>query len=624
MFFVFEFLAKSPSKQQVPGSNPGGIAKFKQIDQSPVIPQPAQADNHIMHGHELFKDIGLSIIAAAALGFPAYLIRAPLLLAFLGAGVLLGPSLGLGLIKSADSIHTLSGLGLILLMFILGLEINISKLLQAGRAVAVNGVTQFLGCAALASGFFHLQGFQNGDGKFELIYLAVACSISSTLIVVKILSDRMELDTLSSRITLGILVLQDLWAIVFLAVQPNLSNMEATALAKSLGAAGLLIAAATLAARFVLPHIFSRVAQNPELMLVVAMAWLCTVCGVASVLHLSLEMGGLIAGVTIASFPYHTEIAAKTSSLRDFFITLFFVALGLQIPRPTPEILGLTGLIIGFVLVSRILTLFPVLYWFRFGNRGSLIPALNLSQVSEFSIVLLAIGVSYGHVRPELLSAFVLAMVATALLSSFAIPRGHGLYRLLNPLLETIGFKDTVVHGDESNVVQLKIPPRVVLLGFYREASSLLQEMILRHSERAIKQIFVVDFNPEAHKHLTELGVACKYGDISHPDTLKHLELEQAKILVCTIPDHQLKGTSNLKLLRILKSMAPQAKIVVTAERFTDAQEMYREGAAYVFIPRLLAGQHLADIIEKIDTAGGHFAPEDADQFLKDWKEVIP
>lgn len=577
-----------------------------------------------MHGQDLLKDIGLSIIAAASLGLPAYFLRAPLLLAYLAAGVLLGANLGFGLIGSSENIATLSEIGLVLLMFILGLEINLSKLLQAGKAVAVNGITQFLGCAALGTMFFAYFGFQVQGSNYELAYLAVASALSSTLIVVKVLSDRMELHALTSRITLGILVLQDLWAIAFLAVQPNLSDLQSTVLLLSLGRGALLVFASWIAARFVLPILFSKVAKNAELMLVLAIAWCCSVCGLASYLHLSLEMGGLIAGVAIASFPYHTEIAAKISSLRDFFITLFFVALGLQIPQPTMEVISLTGLIIAFVLVSRILTMFPVLYAFRYGNRGSLIPALNLSQVSEFALVLVSLGVSYGHVRTELLSAFILAFVVTALLSSLVIPQGHNFYRMLNPLFERLGLKDVVVHMNESNVHPLRVPPRVVLLGFYREASSLLQEMIKRHSERALKQVLVVDFNPEAHQQLKDLGVNCKYGDISHPDTLKQLDLDQAKMLVCTIPDHQLKGITNLKLLRLLKGMAPDADVVVTAESFESANQMYMEGAAYVFLPRLLAAQHLADVLEQIDTGSGILVRQGAENSLKNWQEVIP
>ena len=584
-----------------------------------------------MHGESLLADIGMAILGAAAFGIPAYLVRAPLLLAYIAAGVALGPHLGFGFIKSSESIHTLSEIGLVLLMFILGLEIDVKKLLQAGKAVAINGVTQFAGCALLATVFFTALGFASVGGGYELVYLAVACSLSSTLIVVKVLSDRMELDTLTSRITLGILVLQDLWAIAFLAIQPNLADLRASVLLLSLGRGALLVVASWALAKFVLPRVLDKVAKNPELMLMAAISWCCVVCGMAGALHLSLEMGGLIAGVAIASFPYHVEIASKVMSLRDFFITLFFVALGLQIPQPSLQVLVLAAAICGFVLVSRVLTMFPVLYFLRYGNRGSLIPALNLSQVSEFALVLVSLGVSYKHLPQDMLSAFVLALVATALLSSLAIPHAHAVYQACNPWLEKLGFKDKVVHDETSaapakdNVHRLHAPPKIVLLGFYREASSLLQELRTRHSHEGLKdQVHVVDFNPEAHQELKSMGIPCSYGDISHLDTLRHLELGEAKILISTIADHQLKGTSNLNLLRALKGFAPNAKIIVTAETLESAKAMYAEGAAYVIMPRLLVGRHLADVIEHIDVGADAIFQKDARDLLAEWKEVVP
>ena len=170
-----------------------------------------------------------------------------------------------------------------------------------------------------------------------MLYLAVACSLSSTLIVVKILSDKMEMDTITSRITLGILVLQDLWAIGFLALQPDLTNLKVMALILSAGKASVLVFCSWCCARFGLPIIFLKAAKRPELMLILAMAWCFAVCSLADFLGLSLEMGALIAGVSIASFPYKLDVAAKISSLRDFFITLFFVGLGLQITMPTSK-----------------------------------------------------------------------------------------------------------------------------------------------------------------------------------------------------------------------------------------------------------------------------------------------
>lgn len=572
-----------------------------------------------MHS-QLFSEMGKSILGAAALGIPAYYLKVPLILAYLAAGVILGPHVGFGVIRDSENIATLSEIGLVLLMYILGLEIDLRKLLQAGKAVLVNGITQVFGCVALGLVYFKVLGYSHTP--YELFYLAFACSLSSTLIVVKILSDQMDLDALPSRITLGVLVLQDLWVIAFLAVQPNLSDLNSMALLQSFSKVGVLVASGWFIARFVLPRLFFAIGKQPELMLIVAMAWCFGMCGLANVLNLSLEMGALVAGVSIASFPYHIDVAAKIASLRDFFITLFFVSLGLQVPIPSVYVFGLALAIIAFVMLSRVITVFPVLHKMKYGNRASLLPSLNLSQVSEFSLVLAALGVSYGHVRGEILAALIIAMVFTSLMSSFLIPGGHALYLRLNPFLEILGFADHV--GSQKETETPKKHPTIVLLGFYREASSLLYEMQKRYSESAMENILVVDFNPEAHHALRELGIQCKYGDISNIDTLKQVGMEHAKLIVCTIPDQVLKGISNLKLLLLLKKLAPQASIIVSAEKLKVAQEMYDAGADYVFVPRLVSAYYLVDVLERIQTEGAKSLREGGIGFLQGRQEVVP
>ncbi|GIL16857.1 MAG: membrane protein [Oligoflexia bacterium] len=569
----------------------------------------------------LLADIGKAVVGAAALGFPALYLRVPLLLAYLIAGVILGPHLGFGVIQSHESIATLSEIGLVLLMFILGLEIDIRKLIQAGKAVLVNGVTQFVGCNLLGILFFKMFGY--GNNSYELTYLAIACSLSSTLIVVKILSDKMDLDALPSRITLGILVIQDLWAIGFLAIQPNLSDLSALAILLSLAKVGLLVLSCWFLARFALQRIFARAGKHPELMLLLAMAWCFAVCGLADALSISLEMGALVAGVSIASFPYHLDVAAKISSLRDFFITLFFVSLGLQIPEPTWNVLALAGLIIIFVLFSRIITIFPFLHFMKYGNRASLLPALNLSQLSEFSLIMASLGITYKHISPDLFSAFIIAMVVSALISSFTIPSSHRVYQFINPFLQKIGFIDRVSKTSEKGLP--KQHPSIVILGFHREASSLLYELHNRYSTSFFEDLLIVDFNPEAHVQLQKMGIHCQYGDISHVDTLRHLHLDKAKLILSTIPDQILKGITNVKLLKILKQVAPQAQIIVTAEKIESAREMYQAGADYVCLPRLISAFYLADIIEKLQTEGSSTVIKDkASEFIATRKEIIP
>jgi Kef-type K+ transport system membrane component KefB len=574
-----------------------------------------------MQDHFL-ADIGKAVIAAGSVGFLSHLIGVPLILAYLLAGVMLGPHLGFGWISDSGSIANLSEIGLVLLMFILGLEINLKKLMQTGKAVLATGLVQISLCTLGGVAFFALAGYSSGS--FNLVYLAVACALSSTLIIVKILSDQMDLDSLPSRITLGVLVLQDLFAVGFLAVQPNLSDMSLSALALSAGKVCVLVFTAAALARFLLPALFKKSGRHPELMLILALGWCFAICGLADTLSLSLEMGGLVAGISIASFPYHLDVAAKISSLRDFFITLFFVSLGLQVPFPNSEVFKLTSLIVFFVMISRVLTVFPVLYKMGYANRASLLPALNLSQVSEFSLVLVTLGIKLGHVDAHFLPAFIIALVVTALISSYVVPASHQVFLFLNPFVSLFGFKDRVRVDSPSGEQDAKFSPQIVLLGFYKEASSLLFEIQARYPQDFLKGVLVVDFNPEAHQELKKINVPCHYGDIANIDTLRQLNLSSAKIIVCTIPDKVLKGTTNQKLLRHLRQLAPESCIIPTADSLSAAMAMYNDGANYVFIPRVVGATYFIEVLERLRLNGPDSIRDDAMAFIKNRAEILP
>lgn len=573
-----------------------------------------------MESH-LLADIGKAIIAASALSLPAHFLGIPLILAYLIAGAVLGPHLGFGFIQDSASITNISEIGLVLLMFILGLEINLKKLIQLGKPVLLSSAVQISGSIFLGYGVFWALGM--GLSNLEMIYLAVACSLSSTLIVIKILSDKMDLDSVPSKITLGILVIQDFIAIGFLALQPNLSHLQYSSLFISLGKVGILVLISWLLARFVLPRLFKKAGEQPELMLILAMAWCFGICGVADYLNLSLEMGALVAGVSIASFPYHLDVAAKISSLRDFFITLFFVSLGLQIPMPTGNVLQIASVMVVLALVTRFLTIFPTLHKLGYANRASLIPAVNLSQLSEFSLVLATLGVSYRHISSDILSAFIIAAVVTALISAFLIPAAHDIYKAVNTTLEKIGFKDVVVVQGLDLENQETIHPTVIVLGFHRQASSLLYEIQTKYSGMYLKQVLVVDFNPEAHRELKKQNIKCVYGDISHVDTLRSLRLSTAKMIICSIPDKILKGTTNLKMLQQLKNLAPQAELIMTAENIENARQLYDAGAGYVFIPRIVSSANLLEVLERIQMEGTEAIRRREIKMLTDRNEII-
>ncbi|TMC00186.1 MAG: cation:proton antiporter, partial [Chloroflexi bacterium] len=379
---------------------------------------------------DLLSSIGICVGAAAVLAVVGWRLRQPLILAYLVTGVVIGP-VGFNWVKNQESIQTVAEIGLILLLFIIGLEIDLKKLSSAGLPVLLTGALQVPICIALGLGFFYLLGVRNSGGNYALLYLAACMSLSSTLVVVKLLNDKFELDTLPGRITLGVLVIQDIWAVGMLAVQPNLTNPNLLPLAFSLWKGALLVTGGFFMAKYVLPFLFRSVAKAPELVLVSALAWCFFLASAASVIGLSREMGALIAGVSLSTFPYNLDVMAKAVSIRDFFVTLFFVALGMQIRIPTLEVVEIALAASTFVIVSR-LSVVPILYFLKMGHRASLLPAINLAQVSEFSIVIASIGLTYHQINSDVVTIVIMTFAITSVVSTYMINSSHRVQEVLS------------------------------------------------------------------------------------------------------------------------------------------------------------------------------------------------
>ncbi len=570
-----------------------------------LSPDGAWAGGSEGHDSTLIASIGISILAATVLAFLSHAAKQPLLLAYIAAGVLIGPQMGLGLVTSEADIRTISEIGLIILLFMIGLEIDVTKLKEAGKSLILSGTGQFLLCAALGVGFFRWLGYGLAQGTYDALYLACCCALSSTTIVVKLLYGKFELDTLAGRLTLGILVFQDIWAIVILGLQPNLAHPDIVGILVSFAKGGLLLAVSLLLSRYVLPVLFHAVAKLPEIVLVASLGWCFAVAGMANGLGLSAEMGALIAGVAISTFPYNLDVIAKIISIRDFFITLFFVALGMEVPNPLQNlpVLATAGAASVFLIVSRFVSISPLLYALHNGHRVSLLTAINLSQMSEFSLVIAALGMTLGHISHQTLSSIIFVFVLTSILSTYMIQYSDPLQKRLTACLQRLGIKDI---GTVASTQEPVSEHDIAMLGFYRVASSFLHEILDRddhtgavHGGRK-ENIVVIDFNPEVHRKLDTFGVKVIYGDISHLETLHHAGIHDAKIVLSTIPDSLLVGTDNLRLMKHIQSLCPHAKMLVTAENPQRALQMYAEGADYVLMPRMIAAQHLLEITERI------------------------
>jgi len=564
--------------------------------------------------HGILYDIGLAIVAATALAYVARLLRQPLLLAYIGAGLLIGPP-GLGLVHSEETIAELSELGLAFLMFIVGLEIDLKKLVSSGRVGALVGTIQVIACAVLTVGFAIVLGFSG----LPALYLGVATAFSSTMIVVKLLSDKSELDTVDGRLTLGILLMQDVLAIVVLAVQPNLNDPSVVPIVVSVLSGFGLVVGALLASRFVLPALFQYVAKSPEIVMISAISWCLVVGYLAMLADFSIAMGALIAGVTLSAFPYSLDVVAKIRSLRDFFVTLFFVALGMQLQIGSLQVVLIALALSAVVIFSRFITIGPTFYLLGYGSRVGALCSIALAQAGEFALVIVALGLSLGHVGRDIASILALTLVITSTVSTYMIMANHKVAQRIVQTLRAFGLPERLRRGDDGEPGH-QHGAALAILGFHRVASSLVYQA--QGSSKG-HDVLVVDFSPEVYAKLAAMDIPVVYGDISHLDTLEHVGIERASVVVSTVSEDFLRGTDNLTMLRQIRRLNPDARVILSAETLDRARAMYEAGADYVVLPRVETARAFLDVLEAIERGDLGDLRERALTDLSDREEVM-
>ena len=504
------------------------------------------------HMHGLLHDLGITLLIATAVGYIVERAKQPAIVAYLIAGIIIGPEIGPQLVTNIENIEIISEIGLILLLFIVGLEMQPAHLISILRKVYIAGVGQFILTVLSGVLFFAALGYSLSGQNLEALYLALACSLSSTAIVIKILADKSQLDSHAGRLTVGVLLFQDVWAILLLAIQPNLANPGLAPIALALGKSLLLVVVAFLASKYLLERLFEPVSRSPEIIIMISLGWCVAVAGSASLMGLSMEMGALIAGVAISSFPYSFHVNAKVMPLRDVFLTLFFISLGMKIPFPDAKYIKPVMLLIGFTLASRFLIVVPLSLAGRTNFRNSFIASLNLAQISEFSLVIVALGVEYKHISKETMGSVLFAMAFTSILSAYLIKYNHQIFVVTEKLLHRLRLLK-VRHAGGSET-QLKSGRAITILGYHRGAQALIEFISIRRPE-LLKDILIIDFNLETVRELSSQHIAHYYGDFAHADTLLHAGVADTRIIVSSIPDLLLRGTSNIKITQMCRKL---------------------------------------------------------------------
>jgi hypothetical protein len=371
-----------------------------------------------------------------------------------------------------------------------------------------------------------------------------------------------------------------------------------------------LVAAALAVSKFLLPRLFAFIAKVPELLLVTAVSWCFLVSGAAGAVGLSREMGALVAGISLSTFPYNVDVIAKVINIRDFFVTLFFVGLGMRY-RAHGRASGVFGH--GLVLFGGPAdrSVFPILYGLKTACAE---PHLfhHLAQMSEFSLVIAALGLQMGHVSDQTVGILTFVFAAASVAATYMIQYNHEIHKVLAAGLRRLGLRDVAGRAEREEAHK---DPDMVFLGFFREASSIFQEIgDLRpasgeadaDSDRpGAPEILVVDFNPTVMRELARRGVRCVYGDIANLDTLTHAHIDAARVVVSSIPNSVLRGTTNQRIMRMARRLCRRARGGVTANTIKGAMSLYADGADFVFVPRIHSSARAAEVLLSfLDGAG--------------------
>jgi len=527
----------------------------------------------------IFPDIAAILALVTIFAAIFNRLRQPLMLAYILVGILAASS---GLIKavSQPTLDFLAELGIAFALFLIGLELRFSDIKQIGRAAILAGLGQVIFTSFL--GFFlasHL-----GFSRTEAVFLGIALTFSSTIIVVKLLAEKRDLDSLYGRITTGYLIVQDFVAIaVLIALAALKAGGGGASVLLTLSKGAFLVILILLLNRFVLQNLFDLLAKNTELLFLAGVSWAIVFAAVFVTLGFSIEIGAFLAGLGLASLREEPQIAAWIRPLRDLFIILFFISLGLHLPASSfsSQVSALV-LFSLFVLVGHPLIMMIIMGVLGFRRRTSFQVAITSGQVSEFSLILIFLGVKLNIIGESLVTITTAVALLTIILSTYLIKYSSKIYRYISPILkifERKSLSETVIKEESS------FTGHTVLIGAGRLGWNILHTL-----RRRGVQVVVVDFNPDVVKTLERAGIQVIYGDISDPDIFQKACVPEASMVISTVFDHE----DTRALLSEIKNIPHKVPTIVTSAESEAALEFYREGAAYVIVPRILSS-HLIE-----------------------------
>jgi len=543
-----------------------------------------------------FAEIAVLLVMAAVIGFIGIILRQPLIVSFIAVGLIAGPS-ALDVVRSEEKIGLLSELGIAVLLFLVGIKLDVKLIRSLGAVSLMTG----LGQVAFTSIFGYLIGLALGLGHVTSLYVAVALTFSSTIIIVKLLSDKREIDSLHGQIALGFLIVQDLVVVLAMIV------LSAIGIGAGDGGHGggsvpmvlvsgvAMVALVILFVRHVANPLTERLARAPELLVIFAIAMAAMFAAIGDIVGLGKEVGGLLAGVALASTPYRETIAARLAPLRDFLLLFFFIALGSTLDL---SLLGahVTGAIVFslFVLIGNPLIVLAIMGALGYRKRTGFLAGLTVAQISEFSLIFIAMGVSLGHVREDALGLVTMVGLVTIAASTYMITYSHQLYAAFEPLLGLFERRGTPREPSGAGA-RRDDGHKVIVFGLGRFGTAIG----LRLQKRGLR-VLGVDFNPMAIRRWRELGLETRFGDATDPEFVAELPLSHAEWIVSTVPIHP-TGLSHedtrTTLIQLTRTAGFRGRVAVASHHPRDTEELFASGADIVLEPFQDAADRAADLL---------------------------
>ncbi len=519
----------------------------------------------------IFEELTLILGLAFGMAVVMRMLKQPLLMGYILTGVIVGP-MALNLVKSREEMEFFSTLGVTTLLFIMGLNLSFRLIKELGRVVLIAGVGQVVVTALIGVALTKVLGFS----VMEAVFVGVALSFSSTIVVLKLLADRGEIHKIYSRVTIGFMLVQDIIAAVILMMLSPLSGRgDLVKTGGGIIVLGILIFVCT---KYVLPMVTRYVAHSSEMLFLFSIIWGFGLAGLFRMMGFSMEVGALLAGVALTFTSYTEEIASRMKPLKDFFVVMFFILLGTRL-----DISGVGGLLVIvpvlalFVIIGKPVIAMILMKIAGYKNRVSFLACMPIGQISEFSLILIAMGSLSGVVGAPVVSMMTMLALLTIAGSSYFTLKSEKLY-------EWLRLKDTP-RGE-----RIAREYEILLFGHDRVGKNFVDAFV-----KLEKKYLVVDFNPDSIARLKMDNIPCVYGDAEDVEFLSELNLEDIKLCVSTVPDLK----ANLLLVKRIRGVNKKGIVMVISQDVNEAHQLYEAGATYVMMPHYLGAAYAAHMIKQ-------------------------